>query len=139
MKPLTRKEQFLSYILGKSASKPKPMTREEKILDEFKPVMVVNMTEGTPCMMTCDKTFDEVYAHLINGGTVIGIYKYSSKEHVLMTVSGWRDNVVRFFGAFTSSYISDENSAGTVELIEHYVVNIGSNGNNTWAKHRVVG
>lgn len=79
MKPLTRKEQFFNYILGKSAFKPKPMTREEKILDEFKPTMVVNIlkTSGQNTF-TSDKSFAEILAHLDDGGDIICWYKESA-------------------------------------------------------------
>lgn len=95
MKPLTRKEQFFNYILGKTTSKPKPMTREEKILDEFEPVMTVNVNyniSDTTC--TFDKTFVEIAEHYNNGGDVRFIAKKYQVGRLINFESDVRVNVV---------------------------------------------
>lgn len=101
MKPLTRKEQFFNYILGKTTSKPKPMTREEKILDEFKPTMVVKFElSKNDYTGTSDKTFEEVKSHIDGGGIVTAIATYRNVPTYL-SLCHCNDETIIFNGLST--------------------------------------
>lgn len=114
MKPLTRKEQFLNYISGKTTSKPKPMTREEKILDEFKPVMVVNVT-FSPAAKTCsfDKTLAEISDHYDNGGSVQFYFPSGYVGYMTDYVSNFMLGVTFFM----STGVSGENLYSAIRCV----------------------
>lgn len=123
MKALNRKEQFFNYILGKTTSKPKPMTREEKILDEFKPTMVVNMTVDTSnYSAVCDKTFAEMNAHIDDGGEVIA-YLVSGNETITMAISSRTKWAIRFVGHAVSPSGDGTNTFGSYMI---HCINIGN-------------
>lgn len=97
MKPLTRKEQFFNYILGKTTSKPKPMTREEKILDEFKPTMVVKFElSKNDYTGTSDKTFEEVKSHIDGGGIVTAIATRGNAAPVYLSLNSHTEYYIDF-------------------------------------------
>lgn len=134
MKPLTRKEQFFNYILGKTTSKPKPMTREEKILDEFKPTMVVNMVKVSgKNMVTVDKTFTKIINHIKNGGEVTALWKGSTGANpICMYLQKFDDFSIAFVGY---SVIPQED--GTLESLTIHSVYIFNDDITTYAKAKL--